>query len=200
VKRFSRPSRIANRLLAFNLLLLFLPIAGVLYLDVYEARLRVDTALEQDPVQSVDVEDVLARVIEGLHLSHRESPKVLLHRPSGAVRVRRSADRLAQAFENVVANARSFAPPDTSVTVALTVDDGIVSVVGSDSGPGIPEAHLDRVFDRFFTHRPAAASGRGHAGLGLAIARSIVLGYGGTITASNRAAGGARVEMRIPAV
>jgi two-component system sensor histidine kinase ChvG len=166
--------------------------------DVRELA-RVDAALEQDPVQPVDVEDVLVRVIDGLRLSHGEAPSVLLHRPAGAVRVRGSADRLAQAFENVVANARSFAPPDSSVDVALTLDDGVVSIAVRDSGPGIPDAHLGRVFDRFFTYRPAHASGREHAGLGLAIARSIVLGYGGTITASNRAAGGACVEMRIPA-
>lgn len=167
--------------------------------DVRELA-RVDTALEQDPVQSVDVEDVLVRVIDGLRLSHGEAPRVLLHGSSGAVRVRGSADRLAQAFENVVANARSFAPSETSVDVALTVEDGVVRIAVGDSGPGIPDAHLGRVFDRFFTYRPAHASGREHAGLGLAIARSIVLGYGGTITASNRAEGGACIEVRIPAV
>jgi two-component system sensor histidine kinase ChvG len=165
--------------------------------DVRELA-RVDASLEQDPVQRVDVGDVLVRVIEGLRLSQGESPPVVLHGAAGGVRVRGSADRLAQAFENVVANARSFAPPETSVEIALTVDGGVVSIAVNDSGPGIPDAHLGRVFDRFFTYRPAHAHGREHAGLGLAIARSIVMGYGGTIAASNRATGGASIEMRLP--
>jgi two-component system sensor histidine kinase ChvG len=69
----------------------------------------------------------------------------------------------------------------------------------ADRGPGIPSAHLDRVFERFFTYRPVESTGgSGHAGLGLAIARTIVQGYGGTITASNRADGGACFDIRLP--
>jgi signal transduction histidine kinase len=55
------------------------------------------------------------------------------------------------------------------------------------------------VFERFFTYRPV--SGRGdHVGLGLAIARRIVEGYGGSIVARNRDGGGASFEVRLPAV
>ena len=67
-----------------------------------------------------------------------------------------------------------------------------------DRGPGIPEAHLSRVFDRFFTYRPQEPGRRDHAGLGLAIARTIVEGYGGTIAASNREGGGTSVEVKLP--
>jgi two-component system sensor histidine kinase ChvG len=67
-----------------------------------------------------------------------------------------------------------------------------------DEGPGIPDGHLDRIFDRFFTYRPADAQ-REHVGLGLAIARQIVESYGGSIHAANRKPSGACFTVRLPA-
>jgi signal transduction histidine kinase len=67
-----------------------------------------------------------------------------------------------------------------------------------DRGPGIPEAHLDRIFDRFFSWRPDGPGRNGHTGLGLAIVKAIVDGYGGSIAARNRPGGGARFEVRLP--
>ena len=78
----------------------------------------------------------------------------------------------------------SFAPDGSTVTVALSLVDGCATVTIEDEGPGIPEAHLDRVFERFFSYRPGRSRAE-HVGLGLAIARQIVHGYGGTITARN---------------
>jgi signal transduction histidine kinase len=58
----------------------------------------------------------------------------------------------------------------------------------ADRGPGIPEAHLSRVCERFFSYRPGQER-REHLGLGLAIARQIVQSYGGAIDARNREGG-----------
>jgi signal transduction histidine kinase len=88
--------------------------------------------------------------------------------------------------------------------VSLGAQDGTVRILVEDQGPGIPETHLGKIFDRFFTYRPdepGARDGRnGHTGLGLAIAKAIVESYGGTITAGNRPEGGARFEVRLPRV
>ena len=70
--------------------------------------------------------------------------------------------------------------------VTIEAAPSIVRVVIDDDGPGIPDGHRDRVFDRFFSYRPSDP-GRDHVGLGLAIARQIVESYGGTIGVSNRA-------------
>src|SRR4029450_10392292 len=91
----------------------------------------------------------------------------------------------------------SFAP-QTAVEIEVRGEAGDCRVTISDRGPGIPPAHLDRVFDRFFTYRPNESSRRDHAGLGLAIARTIVEGYSGTITAENRPDGGARFDVCLP--
>jgi signal transduction histidine kinase len=138
---------------------------------------------------------------------------------AGPLTVRGEPERLSQVVENLLDNAISFSrsgaarpigggDPGESPRVAPRVEvelrrEGEVALLAvSDSGPGIPEEHRDRIFDRFFTYRPAAdgAAGRrdGHTGLGLAIARVIVEGCGGTIRAADRPGGGARFEVRLP--
>jgi signal transduction histidine kinase len=76
-------------------------------------------------------------------------------------------------------------------------DAAVVSV--TDSGPGIPDEHRERIFDRFFTWRPHEPQARdGHTGLGLAIVKAVTEGYGGSVTARRRPEGGARFEVRLP--
>jgi signal transduction histidine kinase len=115
-------------------------------------------------------------------------------------RVRVSRDRLAQAVENLLANARSFAPSGTAVDVTVIREQDHCRIEVMDRGPGIPPEHGERIFERFFSYRPDSEAER-HAGLGLSIARTIVESYGGTIEGGNRPDGpGARFEIKLPAV
>lgn len=117
--------------------------------------------------------------------------------PSGAI-VNGNADRLVQVFVNLLRNALNAAPSgghvragarccriDGKTAVAITVDD---------DGPGIPEEVLPEIFEAFVTTRLDA---RG-TGLGLTVAEGIVHQHGGSITASNRPGGGARLEVVLP--
>jgi two-component system sensor histidine kinase ChvG len=161
----------------------------------------IDGQLAHDALETVDVSALIGEVVEGVRL---RGDRVDLRFTPGATPlfVRAAKDRLAQVFENVVRNAVSFAPEGSSVEIAMAgaadPGDGSCSVTIEDRGPGIPDAHLERVFERFFTYRPADAGRREHTGLGLAIARAIVEGYGGSILAANRDGGGARFEIRLP--
>ena len=129
------------------------------------------------------------------------SPRSLSYRaPPMRCYVRVSSDRVAQVFENLLDNAASFAPSGSLVEVTMAADYATCIVRVEDRGPGFPPAHVDRVFDRFFTYRPDDGGRREHTGLGLSIARAIVEGYGGTIRATNRYEGGASVEVRLPIV
>jgi two-component system, OmpR family, sensor histidine kinase ChvG len=106
-------------------------------------------------------------------------------------------------LDNLVDNAASFAKSEVRVSLETLSQDrqagrprGIAIIV-EDDGPGIPPEHLGRVFDRFFTYRPA--EGRGlHTGLGLSLARALARSQGGDIAAENRACGGARFALRLP--
>jgi len=159
---------------------------------------RLDARLDQEPVSNVEVAALLAEVIQGLHLAHGALPDIRLAVESDCA-VRASRDRLAQAFENVLANARSFSPHERAVEVTVTRHESHAAIHVDDRGPGIPTEHLERIFDRFFTYRTdSSATSELHTGLGLSIARTIVEGYGGTVTASHRDGGGARFEIRLP--
>lgn len=96
-----------------------------------------------------------------------------------------------------MSNARSFAPPGSTIELSARAAgaDYVVSI--ADRGPGIPDAHFDLIFEPFFTYRPGSGR-RDHVGLGLAIARRIVEASGGSISARNREGDGAVFEVRLP--
>ncbi len=104
------------------------------------------------------------------------------------------ADSLGRAVGNLLDNARKWSPPGQPVSVECR--DG--TVVVHDHGPGIAEADLPHIFDRFY--RSSAARGLPGSGLGLAIVAQVVTAEGGTIVAENDPAGGARMTLRLPTV
>lgn len=151
---------------------------------------EIDARMETEAVRPVDL---------GALLAEHAGMGIELRSPAHPVVVNASPERLSQVFVNLLDNARSFSPPGGTVAVSLDSRDGTAAICIEDQGPGIPESHLEKIFDRFFTYRPGEPHARdGHTGLGLAIARAIVEGYGGTITAGNRPEGGARFEVRLP--
>lgn len=105
--------------------------------------------------------------------------------------------RLEQVFANVLANARAHTPPRTPVEVVIDVTSvaGHVRIDIVDAGPGIANADLDRVFDRF--HRSNTATSG--SGLGLSIVEAIVTAHGGSIAVVNEPAGGARFAVTLVA-
>lgn len=145
---------------------------------------KVDAAIDTEIAKPVDVRAILTEL------------GVAPTAPAQPVYVTASEDRLVQALRNVVENAMSFSP---HVRASVEEHDGFAMIRIDDEGAGIPPEHLDRIFDRFFTFRPPTPDApRNHDGLGLAIARAIIEGYGGTIGASNLTPRGARIEVRLP--
>jgi two-component system sensor histidine kinase MprB len=109
--------------------------------------------------------------------------------------VRGVAARLDRAVANLLDNAGKFSPPGGVVDVSLS-DDGTLSV--ADKGPGIPDEALAHVFDRFY--RADTARALPGSGLGLSIVKQVVDGHGGTVTLSNRDAGGTVARLWLPPV
>ncbi len=164
--------------------------------DVREIT-RIDAGLN-DEAQVVDLDRLVAAVVQGHRLAAGESGVAVDYVQCDAeLAVRVPADRIVQVLDNLLANAVSFTPPGGTVDVRVDRDDHQARVCVLDEGPGIPEASLDRIFDRFYSDRPADHAGV-HSGLGLAIARTIVTSCGGSIVAANRSSGGAELTVRLP--
>jgi len=114
---------------------------------------------------------------------------------------------LHSAIENVVRNAIRYTHDGTSVEVRLergvgpqngTSPEAVVRV--TDSGPGVPEGALDKLFRPFYRIDDARGRQTGGVGLGLAITDRAVRLHGGTIRVSNRPQGGLMVEIRLPLI
>ena len=160
---------------------------------------QLDAELPGEARVDVGAGDVAGQVVEGIRLREKDRIRLEYQGPDPDPRVRVARDRLAQVLENLIDNAVSFSPQGGVVDVVVTHEDSWVVVAIADSGPGIPGEHLERIFDRFFSYRPSEPRGTGrHVGLGLSIVKTIVDGYGGTVSVANRTEGGARFEVRLP--
>ena len=107
-------------------------------------------------------------------------------------------DRLQQVVANLVDNATRHTPAGRSVQVRVSRSGKHAVLTVTDDGPGIPEDHLPRVFDRFYRSQSSRDRSTGGAGLGLAIVRAIVIAHAGTIEVENVPEGGARFTVCLP--
>jgi two-component system sensor histidine kinase KdpD len=101
-----------------------------------------------------------------------------------------------QVVRNLVENAQKYAPSDRPVEIEAAIERGGLRLTVADRGPGLEPGEEQRVFEKFY--RGASTVRRPGVGLGLAICRGIVEAHGGTITATNRAGGGAVFTVWLP--
>jgi two-component system, OmpR family, sensor kinase len=100
-------------------------------------------------------------------------------------------------LRNLLDNAVKYTPEGGRVDIALAAQDGTASLAVEDSGPGIPEAERERVFDRFYRTPDAGAPG---SGLGLAIVKAVAGRHGATVVLGRSGElGGLKAEVRFPA-
>jgi two-component system, OmpR family, sensor histidine kinase ChvG len=160
---------------------------------------RIDAGLETEERRPVDLTQLLPAIVEGYRLRGVNGVRLELAAPPEPVVARGSSERLTQVFENLLDNAVSFSPPAGTVRIDLDRRDGSAVATIADAGPGIPAGAEGRIFGRFYTDRPDGdKTEAGHTGLGLALVKTIVEGYGGAITAVTRPEGGACFTVRLP--
>ncbi|WUH96194.1 HAMP domain-containing histidine kinase [Spirillospora sp. NBC_00431] len=104
--------------------------------------------------------------------------------------------RLARVVGNLLDNAERHA--GTGVRLSVSEEAGTAVVRVADDGPGVPAADRERIFERFVRLDDARSRDDGGAGLGLAIARDLVLAHGGDLTVGDVPGGGALFEVRLP--
>ncbi|HET8798669.1 MAG TPA: ATP-binding protein, partial [Thermoanaerobaculia bacterium] len=156
----------------------------------------IDARLVREQPRPIDAGALLLQIVEGFRMREGSGVRFDIQLADGPLVVEASEDRLTQVFENLLDNAVSFSPPGGAIRVDVTVEGPSIEIRIADTGPGIPDANLPRIFDRFFTQRPEP-SRTGHTGLGLAIVKAIVEGYGGAIEAANGERG-AVFTVRLP--
>jgi two-component system sensor histidine kinase BaeS len=108
------------------------------------------------------------------------------------------ADRLQQLFSNVLENTLRYADSPGTLKIGQHCTANRLVLFFEDSGPGVPEEALARLFDRLYRVEKSRSRTRGGSGLGLSICKSIVDALGGEIRAANSASGGLRIEIELP--
>jgi len=108
--------------------------------------------------------------------------------------------RLRQLFRNLVENTLRYTDPGGSLKLVTRRDGDELCIDFMDSAPGVPDALLPRLFERFFRGEASRNRATGGSGLGLAICRSVVEAHDGTITARASPLGGVWVVLRFPAL
>jgi two-component system sensor histidine kinase VanS len=93
-------------------------------------------------------------------------------------------DKLARVFNNVLKNAAAYSPDNSSIDITATASDDRTSIVFSNAG-SIPKDKLASIFDKFYRLDSARSSDTGGAGLGLAIAKELIISHGGCIFANS---------------
>jgi two-component system phosphate regulon sensor histidine kinase PhoR len=159
---------------------------------------RLDAKQEVLDVAPCDVQHIVGSVVADLSQTveaKRQRVSVAVAADAGTI----DADpaKLHDILRNLVENAVNYSPEGANVRIEAGRRDGLIDIVVSDSGPGIPPADLTRVFERFY-RVDKARSRPGGTGLGLAIVRHLVELHGGTVTAENRPEGGARFTVTLP--
>jgi two-component system phosphate regulon sensor histidine kinase PhoR len=118
--------------------------------------------------------------------------------PPTAVVALADRDRLSQVLTNLLDNAIKFTPDGGRITVGWRCTNGEVEISVSDSGPGIPEADLPRIFERFYKADRARPAHPGGSGLGLAITKHIVEAHGGRIAVRSSPGTGTTFTVTLP--
>lgn len=108
---------------------------------------------------------------------------------------RTDSHRVEQILVNLLTNAIRHTPPGSTVGVSVSAAEATLRVAVTDEGPGIPEAHLEHVFDVYYTK--AGEEGHG-VGLGLPLSRRLARLLGGDLAAANRPDGGAAFTLILP--
>ena len=146
---------------------------------------RLDSELVKEEEESFDLLKMMINITDYLGNEAKEKGvEFISDLPSNPIEIHGLEARLAQVFVNLISNAISFCEEGDAIRVWARKRDNRILVVVEDTGPGIPEQALTKIFNRFYTSRPDNQFGD-NSGLGLAISKQIVEAHGGVIWAEN---------------
>ena len=154
------------------------------------ARLDEGRPLEREPV---DVADVATEAVETARTVEPDRQIELSVEPA---QVTGDRERLRGIVDNLLGNVRAHTPAGAPARVTVRTAAGSAHIVVEDTGPGIPQDELERVFERFFRADPSRSRASGGVGLGLAIVAAVADAHGGSVAVRSAATGAVFEESR----
>jgi two-component system sensor histidine kinase SenX3 len=170
---------------------------GALTKDIIElSRLQSVDAIETS--EEVGIDSVVEAAVDTNAVVAASRGIVIAREKKSKLRVIGDPGLLQIAVSNLIANAIKYSPDNTRVGVGVRHVKGFVEIAVTDQGVGIPEADLDRVFERFYRVDPARSRATGGTGLGLAIVKHVVGNHGGSVKVWSQTGKGSTFTIRIP--
>jgi signal transduction histidine kinase len=149
----------------------------------------------------VEINALLSAVVERLSVKAAEAGVDVINKVGQLPVLIGDGDRLAQVFMNLIDNAIKHTPEGGQVSLWGEYAEGWISIHVEDTGPGIPEEELSRIFERFYQLDKARPGGMDRGvGLGLAITREIVRSHQGRLVAQSEPGRGSRFTVQLPVV
>ncbi len=164
--------------------------------DLFELA-RIDAGALSLDFQKLPLSDLVDSAVRQLQPEAAQREIDLVARNDGETTAPVAADKIERVLFNLLTNALRHTPPDGRIDVDVRRQNGDVCVSVEDTGHGLDDEALSRMFERFW--RADRARSSAGMGLGLAIARGLVEAHGGRIWAESSPGGGARVSFTVPA-
>lgn len=162
------------------------------------SHVQGDNPLEDTTVVAVD--DVVSQAIDRIRVDVEDKATAVSVGGQRGLTLRGDPNQLVVALGNLVENAVKHTAPGTTVEVDVRRRERGVDIAVTDRGNGIPEAELDRIFERFYRTDPARARNTGGTGLGLSIVKHVAAIHDGTVTASSVEGTGSTFTLSLPTV
>ncbi len=157
---------------------------------------RIESGRTMLEISSVSPHTLVMEAVDGLRMAIQDKGVDLqMEAPVDLPKIRADAVRITHVLTNLLSNALRYTPAGGEIRVTAEADEARLTFAVSDTGTGIPQAHVGRIFERFFRVPGQSENG---VGLGLAIAREIVEAHGGTIRVESREGVGTTFRFTLP--
>ena len=162
------------------------------------ASLEGPGQLEEASLESMTVQHLFGELRDRMNRLAEKHAVTLNLKGSERLEFLSKGDLIVEALSNLVSNAIRYGPDSGAVTVTASGEADRISFTVHDEGPGIPERHLPRLFERFYRVDTARSRSAGGTGLGLAIVKHIALAHGGDISVQSEVGVGSIFTLQIP--
>jgi signal transduction histidine kinase len=164
-------------------------------LSLSELELRKDSIEKAE----LDLKFLLEEVVLGFgHALAGKQQSLSIETEGGDFHIKADSDKIEQVFVNLIDNAIKYTKDGGQIKVSLSAQDRDIQATVEDNGIGIPEEHLNRVFERFYRVDKARSRELGGTGLGLGIAKHIVIAHHGEIRIESEVGKGTKVFVTLP--
>ena len=169
--------------------------------DLVQEIIQLSRVQDSDPLkeaQLISASDIIKEALDQCRTTADSRQITLTFQDSEDAMILGDRDQLTMAIHNLIENAINYSPAETKVAVSTSIENEIITIAVADQGIGIPEAEVERIFERFYRVDPARSRETGGTGLGLSIVKHIITKHGGEISVWSSENVGSTFSIRLP--